>query len=113
MFTWLGPLRSEFVEGLVERARGIYDEWKKIEEAQRLIKMQETSINDRYPKDEAQRNAEFSKLPMRYSEETHAKATEIVQTYSTLLDQTKKNPRTIIDFYEHEYWPNPRAMKKF
>lgn len=50
--TCLGPLRSEFVEGLVERARAIYDEWKRVEDAMKFAKTQEEKIIERYAKDE-------------------------------------------------------------
>lgn len=48
--------------------------------------MQEDNINERYAKDEAQKNMEIAKLPMRHNDDTHAKATEIVVMYSGLLD---------------------------
>ncbi|KAL4430058.1 hypothetical protein ABPG74_013505 [Tetrahymena malaccensis] len=108
-----GPLLKEFVEELREKAKAVYDEWKQKEDFLKQIKMQEDHINDRFSRDEVERNNELAKLPMRYNQQDHMRAQEIVQAYSTLLDQAKKNNRVLIDFYDKEFWPNIRAQKRF
>lgn len=77
-FLFLGPLRNDFVDILVEKARLVLDEAKQIEEKQRFIKKQEDMICERYVKDENEKNNELAKLPNRYNEDLHRQAKEAV-----------------------------------